>query len=206
MAKQDSSESLASPEDCWAYLAATKGALTGYAKKDVKFLVMLAHQAFADAEALRQARRLEDPVKSALRSQSLSGGVASDLTGIEGIDRLSRAASPVHQVYDHLMRQAVPVLEGLRRLGIRGRRRDRLSHPHVLAAAFVQMGIEARGLRAIEPLEMEAVVRICEDRDATFPAALDAQTGAKKYASWRRLLWKGKKIIPLIIEVSMHET
>lgn len=206
MATQDEVDRLASLDACWALLKPKYGPSSPTDEDQAPYLVALAHQAFAIGEALDQVRRLEEALASLLRSKSRAGAVAPDSVGVEVIDLLRDATLAVYRPYraqrDLLKHITEPVLEALNRLGIKGRRRHRLSHPLVLAAAFVQMGIEARKLPSIGPLEMEAVVRLCEDRDEEFPAPLGGAERKKRYDAWRRLLWKARKLLPILEEVT----
>ena len=99
-----------------------------------------------------------------------------------------------------------PVLRDIRSLGVSRSLRARLSNPLVVAAAMVQMAVEDRKLRPVTPLEMEAIVRLCGDRDTEPFAALEDNDKDKphkrKKSAWKRLLWKAHQLIPSLRKVA----
>ena len=213
MAKQDDVNRLATLADCWTFLTVKQGKKDAFTRAEAEYLVTLAHQAFAIGEALQQLQRMEEAREALLRSRPTAGVVAPDSVGIDPIDNLRDATMSIYAPYraqrDLSEKTPIaPVLLGLKKLGVSPRTRARLANPMVLAAAFVQMGVEHRKLRDVTPLEMEAIVRLCEDRDVEPPGPLeedDQQQREKKIAAWKRLLWKAQALIPLLRKVTKND-
>ena len=75
------------------------GHRSAYSRADAKYVVTVAHQAFAIAEALDQARGLEEARDALLRSSPKAGAVAPDTVEIGAIDLLRDATMPVYELF-----------------------------------------------------------------------------------------------------------
>jgi hypothetical protein len=99
-----------------------------------------------------------------------------------------------------------PVLDALRALGIERSMMRRLVSGRVLAAAFVLLACQERGIRKVTPLLMEALVRLCEDRDQADPPSLeDKRARAKVRDAWKKVMRKGRSLLPLLMKVGVTQ-
>jgi len=222
MAPKDGPSYLESEAACWDELTLKQEDRIPFHREDAKYLVTVAHQAFAIAEALGQIGRLEDARDALLRAKSQAGAVAPDPVGIAAIDLLRDVTAPVYSPYrtqrELLVKVVDPILRDLAKLGISRRLRARLSNPLIVAAAAVQMAVEdrallnakskdrkRRGLRDVEPIEMEAIARLCGDREDDPFLPLDEEAKRKREAAWKRLLWRAQKLIPSFRKVNKEQ-
>jgi hypothetical protein len=201
-------ETLRDSSDAWAVLTTPRQGLRPYTRAEAACLVTAAHQASAFSNDIRKVIAMRDALEMLDPHRFGPTLCSRENLGVKIIDELTNATADVDPHYRRVLQALRLAEEAVLRLfsglkGKKGRLRSLAGEVGVVAS-FVRLSVKRHGLRPATPLEMEALVRLAEDRDETFPPPLDdSRARRRRRQAWKTASRKSQRVVdPFLKELT----